>query len=396
MSNNFNNIIHVALRSILKNKRRNIFTMIGIIIGIAAVITIMSLGNGFKETANKQFNDAGASKNTVLIDYIDNQAAEGKSPTNTTPFTDSDLGLVKQVKGVQDAKLKKNDQDGLSSEARSVNKKYDITIKPKTSTRETQQGKGFTSDDNETSERVVTISSEVADSLFKGDAVGKTIYIDRMGFEVVAIQNEMVTPNLVQIPSNTLKRYLPNLTSATPQLEVKFNESMSKKDVANAIVDKLNKSGSAVGSGTYQYTDMEALMKNINKVFDAITYFVAAVAGISLFIAGIGVMNVMYISVAERTEEIAIRRAFGAKGRDIELQFLIESVILCLIGGIIGLVIGICIASLVDALTPDYIKSSVTIGSVLLAVGVSSLIGIVFGWIPARAASKKELIDIIK
>ncbi|PTG50469.1 ABC transporter permease, partial [Staphylococcus chromogenes] len=106
--------------------------------------------------------------------------------------------------------------------------------------------------------------------------------------------------------------------------------------------------------------------------------------------------NVMYISVAERTEEIAIRRAFGAKGRDIELQFLIESVILCLIGGIIGLVIGIAIAALVDALTPDYIKSSVTLGSVLLAVGVSSLIGIVFGWIPARAASKKELIDIIK
>ncbi|MCO4329654.1 FtsX-like permease family protein, partial [Staphylococcus hyicus] len=126
------------------------------------------------------------------------------------------------------------------------------------------------------------------------------------------------------------------------------------------------------------------------------TYFVAAVAGISLFIAGIGVMNVMYISVAERTEEIAIRRAFGAKGRDIEFQFLIESVILCLIGGIIGLVIGIAIASIIDVLTPDYIKSSVSIGSILLAVGVSSLIGVVFGWIPARAASKKELIDIIK
>ncbi|WP_457826176.1 ABC transporter permease, partial [Staphylococcus aureus] len=119
--------------------------------------------------------------------------------------------------------------------------------------RETQQGKGFTSDDNETSERVATISSEVADSLFKGDAVGKTIYIDGMGFEVVGIQNEMVTPNLVQIPTNTLHRYLPNLTSATPQLEVKFNESMNKKDVANAVADKLNKSGSAVGSGTYQY-----------------------------------------------------------------------------------------------------------------------------------------------
>ncbi|MCO4356089.1 ABC transporter permease [Staphylococcus agnetis] len=393
---NFNNIIHVALRSIMKNKRRNIFTMIGIIIGIAAVITIMSLGNGFKETANKQFNDAGASKNTVLIDYTDNQVAEGKAPANTYPFTASDIDLAKQVKGVQGAKLKKNDQEGLSSKARTINKKSDVKIKTKTSALDTEKGKGFNSDDNDTSDRIVTISSEVADTLFKGDAIGKILYIEEMGFEVVGIQNDMMIPNLVQMPSKTLQRYLPNLTSETPQLEVEFNENMSKKDVANAVADKLNKNGSAVGSGTYQYTDMEALMKNINKVFDAITYFVAAVAGISLFIAGIGVMNVMYISVAERTEEIAIRRAFGAKGRDIEFQFLIESVILCLIGGVIGLVIGICIASVIDALTPDYIKSSVTLGSIILAVGVSSFIGIVFGWIPARAASKKELIDIIK
>ena len=137
------------------------------------------------------------------------------------------------------------------------------------------------------------------------------------------------------------------------------------------------------------------MMKGIGKVLDTITYFVAAVAGISLFIAGIGVMNVMYISVTERTEEIAIRRAFGAKGRDIEIQFLVESVVLCLIGGIIGLILGIIIATLIDAVTPEMVKSSVSLGSVILAVGVSTLIGIVFGWIPARAASKKELMILL-
>ncbi|WP_436939675.1 ABC transporter permease, partial [Staphylococcus xylosus] len=154
--------------------------------------------------------------------------------------------------------------------------------------------------------------------------------------------------------------------------------------------------GSGISDGSYSYNDTEEMMKGINKVFDGITYFVAAVAGISLFIAGIGVMNVMYISVTERTEEIAIRRAFGAKSRDIELQFLVESVVLCVLGGLIGLILGILIASLVDAVTPDYIKSVVSISSVVIAVGVSMLIGIVFGWIPARAAAKKELIDIIK
>lgn len=137
-------------------------------------------------------------------------------------------------------------------------------------------------------------------------------------------------------------------------------------------------------------------MKQINKIFDGITYFVAAVAGISLFIAGIGVMNVMYISVAERTEEIAIRRAFGAKSRDIEIQFLIESVVLCLLGGIIGLILGILFSFLVDAVTPSYVSTMISFGPVIIAVGVSTLIGVVFGWVPARAAAKKELIDIIK
>ncbi|MCO4340202.1 ABC transporter permease [Staphylococcus agnetis] len=393
---NFSNIIHVALRSIMKNKRRNIFTMIGIIIGIAAVITIMALGNGFKKTANDQFNEAGASKNTVLIDYMDNQMVEGGKVANTNPFTATDIDMARQVKGVKDVKIKTNDENGLTSKASSTNKKTDIAIKPVSSTKDVEEGQGFTKVDNDMTERVATISSDVADTLFKGDAIGKTIYIDGMGFTVKGIHDEFMTPNLVQVPTKTVKRYLPTLTSSLPQLEVTFQESMSKKEVGNAVADKLNKNGSAVGDGTYQYTDLEALMKNINNVFDAITYFVAAVAGISLFIAGIGVMNVMYISVAERTEEIAIRRAFGAKGRDIELQFLTESIILCLIGGVIGLVIGMGIASIVDALTPDYIRSSVTLGSVLLAVGVSSFIGIVFGWIPARAASKKELIDIIK
>lgn len=103
----------------------------------------------------------------------------------------------------------------------------------------------------------------------------------------------------------------------------------------------------------------------------------------------------MYISVAERTEEIAIRRAFGAKSRDIELQFLIESILICVTSGFIELILGVVFATIIDVLTPDYIKSVVSLSSVIIAVSVSILIDF-FGWIPARAASKKELIDIIK
>ncbi|QLK86819.1 ABC transporter permease [Staphylococcus sp. 17KM0847] len=390
--NSFGNIIHVSLLSIMKNKRRNIFTMIGIIIGIAAVITIMSLGNGFKKSANEEFSNAGATKGAALIDYL----AQDYNNPNREPFTDVDIDLVRQIKGVKDARIKQDDTFGLSSKASYQKKETDIAVVKKKAVTNLIEGDGFTSADNDIQNRVATVSTTVADELFKGEAVGKTIYIDGMGFEVVGIADNAQVDTAVNIPNQTVERYLPNLKPEFPQLEVFFNENQNKKKIANKVADELNKSGSATGQGEYQYTDLEEMMKSVGKIFDSITYFVAAVAGISLFIAGIGVMNVMYISVAERTEEIAIRRAFGAKGRHIEFQFLIESVILCLIGGVIGLILGILLASLVDALTPEYIKSAVSFSSILLAVGVSTLIGIVFGWIPARSASKKELIDIIK
>ncbi|REH92550.1 ABC transporter permease, partial [Staphylococcus felis] len=165
---NLGNIISVSLRSILKNKRRNIFTMIGIIIGIAAVITIMSLGNGFKQTANKQFSDAGASKDAALISF----AANNFDNPNPEPFTDADIDLAKQVDGVTDARIKADDTFGLSSEAEIPKKKTDISIVKQKEVTNASEGKGFTTDDNDMKNRVVTISSQVADDLFKGDAVG--------------------------------------------------------------------------------------------------------------------------------------------------------------------------------------------------------------------------------
>ncbi|MGW7876677.1 ABC transporter permease [Staphylococcus xylosus] len=389
---NLSNIIAISFKSILKNKRRNIFTMIGIIIGIAAVITIMSLGNGFKKTAADEFSDSGAGKNSALISFM---TSSGESAKNN-PFSQQDIGIVKQIDGVSDAKIKETEDQGYSAKMTNPQKKGDISILKKDEVTSPEEGKGFDSEDNELRKKVVTVDDKIAKDVFNKDAIGKTLYIDGQGFEVVGIVNDMMNPKAVSMPSQTFNQYMGNLQQDFPSLQLTIADNANKKEVANKVVDKLNKNGSGMPDGSYSYNDTEEMMKGINKVFDGITYFVAAVAGISLFIAGIGVMNVMYISVTERTEEIAIRRAFGAKSRDIELQFLVESVVLCVLGGVIGLILGILIASLVDAVTPDYIKSVVSISSVVIAVGVSMLIGIVFGWIPARAAAKKELIDIIK
>ncbi|MGW7795694.1 ABC transporter permease [Staphylococcus xylosus] len=389
---NLSNIIAISFKSILKNKRRNIFTMIGIIIGIAAVITIMSLGNGFKKTAADEFSDSGAGKNSALISFM---TSSGESAKNN-PFSQQDIGIVKQIDGVSDAKIKETEDQGYSVKMTNPQKKGDISILKKDEVTSPEEGKGFDSEDNELRKKVVTVDDKIAKDVFNKDAIGKTLYIDGQGFEVVGIVNDMMNPKAVSMPSQTFNQYMGNLQQDFPSLQLTIADNANKKEVANKVADKLNKNGSGISDGSYSYNDTEEMMKGINKVFDGITYFVAAVAGISLFIAGIGVMNVMYISVTERTEEIAIRRAFGAKSRDIELQFLVESVVLCVLGGLIGLILGILIASLVDAVTPDYIKSVVSISSVVIAVGVSMFIGIVFGWIPARAAAKKELIDIIK
>ncbi|VED33850.1 ABC transporter permease [Staphylococcus warneri] len=399
--NNFSNILSVAFRSILKNKRRNIFTMIGIIIGIAAVITIMALGNGFKKTTTEQFDDAGAGKNQASISYM----TQDMSAPKDNPFKHEDISVVEQVKGVKSAKIKESEDSTYSAKVTNTHGSGEISLEKASHVSGVDEGHGFTKDDNDTQEKVVVIDSKVAKKVFHNAkaAVGKSIYINGEGFKVVGVGDAsgqdasgMPLESVVQMPTKTANHYMSNLSQGTPQLLVTVNDGENKKDVGKKVEKELNKKGTGVSDGQYSFADNEDMMKGIGKVLDMITYFVAAVAGISLFIAGIGVMNVMYISVTERTEEIAIRRAFGAKGRDIEIQFLVESVVLCLLGGIIGLILGIIIATLVDLATPDMVKSSVSLGSVILAVGVSTLIGIVFGWIPARAASKKELIDIIK
>lgn len=392
---NLSNILAVSLRSILKNKRRNIFTMIGIIIGISAVITIMALGNGFKKTANDQIASSGASKDAAIVNYM-----PSGEQTKTNPFKKEDIDVAKQVKGVDQAKIKEDESQGFNAKMTNASKNGDVNIKKEDEMTTPDKGQGYTKDDNDIEEKVVVIDPSIAKKAFHNHALGQTLYIENQGFKVVGVTDDgggmLGMGDSVHMPTKTFNKYMGDLSQDFPSLEIKLDHGVNKKEVAEKVADKLNKQGSGAGDGQYSYPDMESMMKSMNKLFDGITYFVAAVAGISLFIAGIGVMNVMYISVAERTEEIAIRRAFGAKARDIEFQFLVESIVLCLFGGIIGIILGSLVAMLIDAVTPPMIKSVVSISSVLIAVGVSTLIGIVFGWIPARAAAKKELIDIIK
>ena len=165
-------------------------------------------------------------------------------------------------------------------------------------------------------------------------------------------------------------------------------------EVTNKVLDKLKKSGSMRQQGSYRSFDTAILSKGIGKVLSTITYFITAVAGISLFIAGVGVMNMMYISVSERTKEIGIRRALGATQRSIMIQFLIEGVLLTFTGGVIGYFIGMILAYGIGSLMKIHV--TVDLFTIVVAVGVSTLIGLIFSVMPAREAAKKDLIDILR
>lgn len=191
----------------------------------------------------------------------------------------------------------------------------------------------------------------------------------------------------------TVSRYYQG-SKNTASVTAVLDKGTKPDEVANKILDKLKKQGSLRNQGTYQSFDSSFLTKGIGKVLSTITYFISAVAGISLFIAGVGVMNMMYISVSERTKEIGIRRALGATQRSIMIQFLLEGVMLTFTGGIIGYLLGMVVAYSIGAIMKIGIQ--IDFFTISIAVGVSTLIGLVFSVMPAREAAKKDLIDILR
>lgn len=177
-------------------------------------------------------------------------------------------------------------------------------------------------------------------------------------------------------------------------MAITFQRGSDISQLANAIVRQLKKSGTERRNGSHQYFDYGELLKGIGNVISGLTLFVGAIAGISLLIAGVGVMNMMYISASERSQEIGIRMAVGATPAEIMKQFLLESVMLTLTGGVVGLVLGGLIAWMITAFLP--FKPVITLGSIIGTFAISSIVGIVFGILPAKSAANKNLIDILK
>lgn len=384
-----------AFKAIANNRKRSILTMLGIVIGIAAVIAILAIGRGYERDLIKSLTKSDNGQVEVQIIFNPNDPAF--YDTNRPSFQSSDLSLIRQVKGVKSADFETIDlkQATLSTPLKGEEKNVSVDLVKKTD-QNLIAGRNLSVVDNLNFNKTALINRSLATDLYHSPqaALNRGISLGSQVFTIVGVyedeaisEDEMGMAGMfgsdtnyqAKIPKKTYSRY--------------YQGSKNTASVT-AVLDKLKKQGSLRNQGTYQSFDSSFLTKGIGKVLSTITYFISAVAGISLFIAGVGVMNMMYISVSERTKEIGIRRALGATQRSIMIQFLLEGIMLTFTGGIIGYLLGMVVAYSIGAIMKIGIQ--IDFFTISIAVGVSTLIGLVFSVMPAREAAKKDLIDILR
>lgn len=407
-------ILRQSITSIMSNKVRSFLTVLGIIIGIGSVIGLMSLGNGVRDSISAQIGSLGSKNITITSgggalsrasnfstdsSTRQNQSATAMSGSDT--LTSSDLeallnindGLIKYVAGSVSTSeiVKVGDVEqrhtilGVSSQYYDI---YELVL----SSGEYPIG---------TTLPEVVLGSTLAKDLFgEGNPIQQNIMIQDTEFKVVGILSEsngngFTDPNSQAyiLDSEAFKftgsEYYKNLVVQT------YNESdvdQVKQDVENTLLTSHKIDDKSLEDFTIMTS--KDLLATVDQITGMLTSFLAGIAGISLLVGGIGIMNIMLVSVTERTREVGLRKALGAKISDILFQFVTEAVILTLIGGIIGIIFGFLLGYFIgNALG---ITSSITTGSILLAVGISSFIGIAFGIYPAMRAAKLNPIDALR
>ncbi|REC33213.1 ABC transporter permease [Enterococcus pseudoavium] len=390
-----------SLGSIFKNKKRSALTMFGIVIGIAAVIAILSIGRAFERDTIKSLTAEDSGKLEVNINFTPNNDALYYS--NLDMIQPSDFSLLKNLDGVESVAYPKVDLTYLYKDiqVKDKQKSYRVSVFTKKG-KSVKYGRALTSYDNQIQNKVVAIDTVLAKELFgqASSAVGRGLQLEQQVFTIVGVfpagtEETMFSlgTTKIEIPRQTYTHFFGNEQN-TSSVVLTLAEGSKINKVADKAIKKLQTAGAMRQQGEYQVSNMAMMTDGISQVLSSITLFISAVAGISLFIAGVGVMNMMYISVSERTKEIGIRRALGATRGAIRLQFLLEGMTLTLVGGVIGYLLGMIVAYAIGSIMK--ISVSVDLFTVCLAVGVSSGIGLLFSVMPASEAAKKDLIDILR
>ena len=393
---NGTNLLKIALRALANNKLRAFLTMLGIIIGVASVITMLAIGQGSKKSIQAQIHPGGDMRGGVRRDPSEMQTlklADYEALRDETNF----LAAISPNVSSSGQLIAGN--NNYPSSVSGVGLDY-LEIRQFS----VEEGEMFTETDIRTSAKVCVIGKTIADNLFPDgqDPLGRVIRFNQVPFRVVGVlkskgYNSMGSDqdDIVLAPYTTvMKRLL-----AQTYLQSIFASALTEDMTDNATEEisrilRRNHKLKATDEDDFTIRSQQELSSMLNSTTDLMTTLLACIAGISLVVGGIGIMNIMYVSVTERTREIGLRMSVGARGIDILAQFLIEAVLISITGGLIGVLIGGGASFLVKNVAhwPIYIQP----WSVFLSFAVCTLTGIFFGWYPAKKAADLDPIEAIR
>ena len=404
---NISNLFKIALRAIAANKLRSFLTMLGIIIGVASVIAMMAIGQGSKKSIQANISEMGS--NMIMI-----RPGQDKGPGGAQQDA-SDMQTMK----LKDYEALKEQSKYLAAISPSVNASGQF-INGNNNTPSTiygispdyleirqlklEDGEMFTDEDIKTSAKVCVIGKTVADNLFTNgeDPVGRVIRYNKIPFRIVGVLKSkgynsfgMDQDDMVLAPYTTVMKRILSVTYLQGINASAITEDMTDLAIED-ITSILRESHKLKGADEDNFTirSQQEMAEMMNSTSDTMTILLLVVACISLVVGGIGIMNIMYVSVTERTKEIGLRMSVGARGIDILNQFLIESVLLSVTGGLIGVVCGIGAAVGINVFAHWPIQ--IQAWSVLLSFAVCSATGIFFGWYPAKKAASLDPIEAIR
>ncbi len=394
-------IIKSAGEDFRRNKVRTFLTSLGILIGVSSVVLLTAFGLGLKAFIEGQFESLGTNLIIVFPGKIfeNGQFRQGGAAVAVASFDERDLTTLKRIRSAQYVipvftKTLKIDGPEDSRFADVFISSADIFPARNLTA---SLGRVFERSDVEKRSKVVVMGPKIADKLFgdKSQAVGRTITIDSQGFRVVGVLDEKGGGGFGG-PDFDSFVYMPYKSAASFNPDKKFIalyvKAKSKDLVETAKTETETLMLKRYNEDDFSLAEQTEILNAINSIFGVINIVLVGVAAISLVVGGIGIMNIMYVSVVERIREIGIRRAIGARKADILWQFLAEAVLLSLLGGILGLGFSYLIVLIVQRFFPAYINFE----SVALALGVSSGIGIIFGVFPAKKAADLSPIDAIR
>ena len=385
---------NMSISAIKAHKLRSFLTMLGIIIGISSVICVVALARGSQENILEGINKMGVSTITIFPGrgFGDRGSAKRKN------FSIEDINILESLEFVDNAMPRTRSSGTLiyanTSSGASVHAGTEMILK--ISSVELKSGRNFTKDDIQHSASVIIIDENTQKTFFKdSDPLGKIMIFNKRPFMVIGVGKR----DEGAFSDGSLSIYMPYTTLAN-----KVTGSHKIRSIVVGIAPGVNGQLAEYaiseilkirrGGTDFYMINSDTILKTIKATTDTMSLLISGIALISLVVGGIGVMNIMLVSVIERTKEIGVRMAIGAKGADIMLQFLIEAILLCALGGIIGVLLAFGIGGLFNLISND-IKMSFSLVSIIIAFGISSLVGIVFGYMPAKRAAKLNPIDAL-